>query len=402
MPERKLPSWIAGFIEFTKGMRSPDILRRWAAIATVAGAMERKVWLRSQGENIYPNLYVFLVGPPGSGKTRALMACWHLWNTLDSHHIAEISLTKPALIDRLSASTRTIHAGDIAPFNALLIAAPELGALLPAYDADFMNTLTHLYDGHLYTERRRTAKTEFEPIARPNINLVACTTPGFLVSSLPAGAWNEGFLSRVCVAYSGDTEVKPFDLREKNTYSPEELRSALIHDLRKIGDRVGKIGWTERAMDLAEAFNMKDFDLPQLPKPTHPRLMHYNTRRPVHFLKLCMICAIDRGANVIDTPDVNTAVDFMLELESSAPDVFTAMASGGDAQVISDCVHWVLTENVRLLDAGVPMSRVHEYLATRAPATHVVRIFDVMERSKMISTFATTGGMVVKARSVKP
>ena len=404
MPDRKLASWIAGFLEYTEGIQSPIIHRRWAAVTTVAGAMERKVWLRSQGENIYPNVYVFLVGPPGTGKTRALMACWRLWNTLEGYHVAEISLTKAALIDRLAAAKRTIYTGPIEDYNALLIAAPELGALLPTYDSDFMNTLTHLYDGHLYTERRRSAKEEFAPILRPNINLAACTTPGFLTSAMPASAWNEGFLSRVCIAYSGEISVKPFDLGETATHSDVPLHDALVHDLHKISERVGKVGWTERAIRLAEDYNKREFDLwteqgiPLLPKPTHPRLMHYTTRRPVHFLTLCMICAVDRGAENIDVLDVMSALDLMLELEKAMPDVFTAMTSGGDSQVITDTLHWVMTENVRAKDEGVPMHLVHEYLAVRAPATHVTRIFELMVKAKMIRVIEVPGGYVVKTK----
>jgi hypothetical protein len=405
MPDRQLASWIAGFLDYTEGMQSPIIHRRWAALATVAGVMERKVWLRSQGENIYPNVYVFLVGPPGTGKTRALMASWRLWNTLEGYHVAEISLTKAALIDRLSQAKRSIHTEGIKDYHSLLVAVPELGALLPAYDSDFMNTLTHLYDGHLYTERRRSAKQEFEPIENPNICLIACTTPGFLISALPASAWNEGFLSRVCIAYSGEVAIKEFDLgEEKSVAGDAQLRSALIHDLRKISERTGKMGWTARAIEMAEDYNKREFDIstehgiPILPKPTHPRLMHYNTRRPVHFLKLCLICAVDRGAPVIDIPDVVSAVDFMVEVEKAMPDVFTAMSSGGDAQVITDCLYWVMTENVRAKDEGVPMHLVHEYLASRAPATHVQRIFELMVKAKMIRVIEVSGGYIIKTR----
>ena len=405
MPDRQLASWMAGFLEYTEGIQSPLIHRRWAAIATVAGAMERKVWLRSQGENIYPNVYIFLVGPPGTGKTRALMACWRLWNTLEGYHVAEISLTKAALIDRLSEATRQIYVGGIEDYNSLLIAAPELGALLPSYDSDFMNTLTHLYDGHLYTERRRSSKQDFQPILNPNVNLVACTTPGFLTSAMPASAWNEGFLSRVCIAYSGEVEIKEFDLAEANSHHGNaRLRDALIHDLRKISERSGKIGWTERAIALAEDYNRREFDIVTdqgaalLPKPTHPRLMHYNTRRPVHFLKLCMICAIDRGTEHIDLPDVQSAIDLMIEVEKAMPDVFTAMSSGGDAQVITDCIYWVMTENIRAKDEGVPMHLVHEWLSSRAPATHVQRIFELMVKAKMIRVLEIPGGYVVKTK----
>jgi len=410
MPQRhQLASWIDGFTDYTNGIMSPLLHRKWAAIVTIAGALERKVWLRSQGEDIFPNLYVFLTGPPGSGKTRALMQCWYLWRELEGCNVAEISLTKAALIDSLSEGFRNSGAwGELPGFNSLLIAAPELGALLPVYDAAFMNTLTHLYDGHVYTERRRTIKEEFVPIERPNINLIACTTPSFLNSSLPANAWNEGFLSRVCIAYSGEIISKPFNLGDaEDPPIRSRLRTALVHDLKLINQRVGRLAWTAEAIKAAESFNDQGFDLKTdddvavLPKPSHPRLLHYTTRRPVHFLKLCMICAADHCAAVIDMPEVMGAIDLMVELEHSMPDIFTAMASGGDHQVMTDCAHWVMTETVRSFREGVPMPLVFEYLATRAPATHAFRIFDAMVRADMIRTVAIPGGHLIKARADK-
>lgn len=401
-PGRQLPSWIAGFLQHTDSIQSPEIHRKWAAITAVAGALERKVWVVSQGKFVYPNIYCFLVGPPGTGKTRALMECWDLWNCLTEHNIAEISLTKAALIDRLAASERVMHRDNMENFHSLLIASPELGALLPSYDSDFMNTLTHLYDGYPYTEKRRSAKTEFEPIARPNINLVACTTPGFLVSSLPASAWNEGFLSRVCIAYSGEIVTKKLDLLNEAPRVDSGLERALKHDLQEIAKQVGKMEWTRPAANLVEKYNDQKFDLENLPEPKHPRLMHYNTRRPVHFLKLCMVFAADRGARTIDLPDVESALGALHDLEVTMPEVFLGMSSGGDAQVISDCHHWVATESVTkyaLEGAGVPAHLVHEFLMTRAPATHVHRIFEVMTSSGMLTTHSIPGGYIVKARS---
>lgn len=411
MPKPILDSWIEGFQRYTSTIMSPLIHRTWAAIVTVAGALERKVWLRSQGENIYPNMYVFLTGPPGSGKTRALMKCWELWRELPECKVAEISLTKAALIDTLQESRRVLTGFPEEDFNSLLIASPELGALLPAYDSAFMNTLTHLYDGHIYTERRRTIKEEFKPIEKPNLNLIACTTPSFLASSLPDGAWNEGFLARVCIAYSGEIRYNAFHLDDEGL--PEEqnaLRAALIHDLQLINQRMGKIAWTAPAIEAATAFHKQqygiheangyaDIEFPAI--PSHPRLMHYTTRRPVHFLKLCMICACDRGAEYIDLRDVRYAIDLLRMLEDSMPDVFTAMASGGDQAVINDCTHWVMTENVHNDYEGVPMTMVREFLGARIPATHVERVVELMQRSGALITSYLDGVQVGKTKACK-
>lgn len=60
--------WIGAYCAHTEGLPSPEIFRLWSAISCVAGALERRVWLRARQKDTYPNLFVLLVGPPGSGK----------------------------------------------------------------------------------------------------------------------------------------------------------------------------------------------------------------------------------------------------------------------------------------------------------------------------------------------
>ena len=55
-------------MEFTEDAMSPELFRRWGAIALVAGAMERRVWTRTKAGEVFPNLYTLLVAPPGVGK----------------------------------------------------------------------------------------------------------------------------------------------------------------------------------------------------------------------------------------------------------------------------------------------------------------------------------------------
>ena len=66
---RKLQSWTDAFFQYTEKIGSPPLFRRWCGIFTVAAALERKVWTVNNKGRLYPNLYMFLVGPPGTGKT---------------------------------------------------------------------------------------------------------------------------------------------------------------------------------------------------------------------------------------------------------------------------------------------------------------------------------------------
>ena len=67
MAKRRLSNWIDSFDKFTSGMPSPDIFRKWGAIAAIGGALERKTWVTTNVGTLYPNLYTVIVAPAGVG-----------------------------------------------------------------------------------------------------------------------------------------------------------------------------------------------------------------------------------------------------------------------------------------------------------------------------------------------
>jgi hypothetical protein len=180
---RQSTCWIESFLEVTKDLPSPKLFRKWAAIATVAGALERKVWIRSSRMILYPNLYT-LVGPPAVGKTVSISQTEALWRATNELHVAPNSITKSGLVDALAAAERKIVRMDKNPpfyeFHSLLIPSREFGVLVPQYEQDFMNHLNDLYDcGPVFEERRRSIKDNAK-IINPQINLLGGTTPSFL------------------------------------------------------------------------------------------------------------------------------------------------------------------------------------------------------------------------------
>jgi hypothetical protein len=390
---RKLPSWIAAFEEYCDGLSSPPTFKRWAALSCLAGALERKLWVRTLGSDLHPNLYVCFVAPPGIGKTVAISQTEHLWRGLTGHHVAPTSITKAALIDALNDATRRIvRQAEIPPFvefNSLLIIAGELGVLIPGYDNDFMNTLTAIYDGHPYAERRRSKDLKFG-IPAPQLNLLGATTPSYLNAVMPEGAWDQGFLSRTLLIYSGDRIIRNlFDERDNN----EALYKELLSDLKIIGDYFGKCSFSPDAASAIGNWHIAGGP----PVPDHPKLAHYLTRRTAHALKLCMVAAVSRiDFNfTIERDDVDSAITWLLEAEESMPDIFRAMQSGGDSAAIDECWHMVWQTHTRE-KKPVSEARIIAFLRTRVPSHSVEKILQIMIRSEMLIQDVSGGQLAYK------
>ena len=199
-------------MEYTATKGSVPIFCLWAAIGTVAAALERKVWTTNNKGPLHPNLYTLLIGPPGGGKSQALTEAYDLFSTLEAHHLASSNVSRASLVDNLREAERVIvmpgHNPPNMSFNSLFILADELAVLMPAYDHEFLGVLNQLYIGGAYSERKRTRDLKFT-IPNPQFNILAGTQPGFLSDFLPEAAWNQGFLSRTILIYNGMQVLTP-------------------------------------------------------------------------------------------------------------------------------------------------------------------------------------------------
>ena len=108
--ERRQENWIDSFIRFTEILHSPKIFRHWTALSLISMVMERKVWARTKGANLYPNLYVILTAPPGIGKSFVLSLAERMLRAVPHIHVAPSSLTTASMIDTLVLSKRQLTA----------------------------------------------------------------------------------------------------------------------------------------------------------------------------------------------------------------------------------------------------------------------------------------------------
>lgn len=390
---RKLKSFVDGFMKYTEGRGSPALFRKWTAIFIVAAALERKCWITTTKGVLYPNNYIILVGPAGVGKSLCTRLAYDLLDGLSTPEtqffIAPTSVTKASLIDRLDEASRRIvrpmEDPSVIQFNSLQIVANEFGVFLPSWEAEFMNTLTDLWDCGRYAESRRTSGTKLN-IPNTQLNLLSATTPAQLINLLPEGAWEQGFMSRVLMVYSGETIFTDlFAELDEN----DELYSCLEYDLREIYNLYGEFTVTIEAQNALNEWGKAGGP----PIPEHPKLATYRQRRVAHLLKLCMVSAASCSNDlIIDLDNFTEALDWLVELEAAMPDIFKSLKLGGSARAIEECWHFIYDRYMRKNKKPVPADLVIRFLQERVPIHNVDQILDIMERAKLIEKQFVNGG----------
>jgi hypothetical protein len=370
--KRKLESWIARFIEQTGALESPELFRKWTAIATIAAVLEQKVFLMTTSP-VYPNLYTFLVAPPGGGKSRAIDLARDLITALPDPFIAPTSVNAASIIDHIKECKRVLLDLPNPPieYNSMSILVGEFGTFMSQYDDDLMAILTEFYNVRPYSQRRRGNQLHI-PIDRPQLNMLIGTTPSNLMKFMPENAWGQGFASRILFIYPPDGKDIVDD------FAPRQLTitTDLIHDLGVINTIGGQFSVSDHYRNDVNQWRESDENIP--PKPTHPRLLHYNSRRKEHLYRLSMVSAIDRGnATILDHEDFVRALGWLIEAEQFMPKIFEAGASP-DSQVMDEV--FVLIKKAGTMGEG----QLIRYIRQRVPAYAVTKIVEVMVQAGMI------------------
>ena len=383
---RKLTSWIESFVKHTDNLESAEVFRKWTAISVIAAALEQKVWM-STSDKLYPNLYTILVGHPGVGKTRTIMSGRKFLAELSDFFIAPTSMKMASLVDALLASKRTlIRLQSKEPpleFHSMTLVMDEWTAFMHAWDDELVGGLTTFYDvGVPYEQHRRTRDVRIK-IPRPQLSILAGTTPGNLTKFMPEAAWYQGFASRLILIFSDERSIGD-DFAGPSRGLPPDM----VHDLKAIASLQGEFKITEEFRALVTAWREAGED----PKPSHPKLLHYNTRRRAHIYKLAMVAAIDSGNSLVLTGDCfTTALRWLGEAEMAMPAIFEEGIIAADARSMDEIEDWI-----RRQGKPVPDYQIMHFMTKQVAHYAVVKMFELMAqtgRIKQVGMLAEKWGL---------
>jgi hypothetical protein len=366
--------FIDSFLAYTDQVPSPYIFRLWAGIAGVAGALERRVWVRALPQPTFANLYVLLVASPGIGKG-VIDEITHVWKRAKKLHLAPDSVTSASLLDALLDARRLIVKDGVPEFeyHSLIVPSEEFGVLVPAHDLEFLSRLNRIFTNPEELRVRRKYIKEEIRIVQPQLTILAGTQPGYLASLLPEEAWSMGFTQRILFIHASKGEHKTLFAHEER--SAESIGACM----RQLADMKGEVRFAPvAAKRIGEWHNAGG-----PPRPSHVRLTHYLNRRTQFMLKLMLVSCASRldGGEVIEF-DYERALTWLLAAEHHMPDVFLEMAGKSDANVLSDLSYWGWTVYTRT-KSPIHESRIHAFLSTRVPSEKVPHIFALAIRSAL-------------------
>ena len=354
MSSRACQDWLDAYTTFTNNSEPPYLYRLWVGISILAACMKRKCVLRWGTLDLYPNMYIVLVGPSGKcRKGTAMSPGMRLLREMGIKVAAE-SITREALIRELKQSNDTtidIKTGDMALHASLTIYSQELTVFLGYNNQALMADLTDWYDCRdSWTYRTKNMGTD--EITGVWVNLIGATTPDLLQTTLPRDAIGGGLTSRIIFVYEnrkGRIVATPFLSKEER-----DLEKLISADLQQVCALSGDFAVTEDFIDAyipwytAYSSGSPPFD--------DYRFSGYFERRPMHLLKLSMICCTSRtNDRLISKADFDRALYIIESTEHKMPYTFSGVGRSSSAEGLTRVMAYLAVVN--RIEFGVLLGR---------------------------------------------
>ena len=322
-------SWLSAYVAHERNSESPPAFHYWTAVATVAGALRRRVWIDQRRFQWTTNMYIVLVAPPGvAAKSTTMRVGLNLLTQVEGIRLGPQSMTWQALFDAFMQAQETMEIGtDLYPMSCLTIGIGELGTFMDPKNRECMDMITALWDGQKEPLKRRTRKDGDLSIINPWLNFIACTTPAWLKENFPEVQVGAGLTSRIIFVY-GSQKAKfvayPAMQVEHQDYQDEEL--ALLHDLRHISELQGEYTLTPEALTWGEKWYKHHFNGGKPKHLTSGRFDGYLARKQTHIHKLAMVLAASSRDDLsITETDLREAEAQVSALERDMVKVFDSI-----------------------------------------------------------------------------
>lgn len=330
---RELPDWLSEFMQSAEWGEAPPYFYFWVGVATIAAALQRRVWLPMGTFTWYPNLYTVLVAPPGIiQKSSTSDLGMRLLRQIPGVSQGPSTLTWQSLYD---AFQEVGHEFEVSPTEVqtqfpLYINSSELGITLKMQDTEMIDQLVHMWDG--YELRKRTRQDGELVIPTPSLNIIACTTPSWIAENVPPYLIGGGLTSRMLFVYGEHKER--YVAYPQRHIPPDYLarQGRLVRDLERIHNLVGPYSLTEEAYIWGEK-SYTDFLKSEAPKLDQTLIGGYIARKQTLVHKIAMILTASQGNEMIITrATLERATTLISQLEENMPKVYNRIGMSHDSQ----------------------------------------------------------------------
>lgn len=340
---RNHPDFIRAYTDvLTPKGEAPERFHFWTSVATIGGALRRRVFIDEGHYRYYPNFYIVLVGPPGLiKKSTTINVGSALLRETPNVIIGADCSTWQSFVEEVAQAQDMFAEGDRAAdildqeFTvtcALTLTISEFGTFFDPDDRQMVNVLTELFDAKVGAAFRKRTKTQGEDnLMNPFVNILTGTTPDWIKDNFKGkfGGW--GLSSRMIFLHC--------DEKERHVAFPHKLwRGQYAETMHTFRDDLIEISQLQGTMQIAPAAELfyeqwyEEHGIRQTALNRHahhdPWLAYYLARKADHILKLALVLSVSRSSSLeISLEDLQESVRRCDEIEIELSKVFASKSA---------------------------------------------------------------------------
>jgi len=335
---RHLSDWLEYYLKFTQNSEPPRLYHLWTGISCITSCLQRKCWLNWGYENLYPNFYIVLVGPPGGRKGTAMKYGKGLLRELKVQLSSDSLGSIQTLYKELMESTGTYRTEDgvILEHRSLSVWSEEFQVFLHNSDQRLIPNLTDLFDSP-DVWRYSTLKRGLEDLSKCWLNILGAITPSLLQGNLNREVAGGGLISRMIfvVGYGKRKKVPVTFLSQEE----EQLRDHLLADLEQIKQLAGPFRPTAKFIEEYSKWYMSNESTAGVGSE---KFVGYNERRATHLRKLCMVMSASKSDDmVLKKEHLDRALYILRHTEREMPNAFYGLGKGAHAQTLAEMLTFI-------------------------------------------------------------
>ncbi len=314
MSQRSLDNWIKAYLRYTLNTEAPQSFHYWTAVATIAGALQRKVYMDMGAFDWVPNFYIVLVGPAGFvTKSTTLRLGESLLRQVGKRiRFGSNSGSWQAMAEEIAASAQMSMTGGFKTCSISYFIS-ELGTFLDPNNREQIDFFVDSWDAQRSSFTRSTKSSGQIKIECPCVNILSGTTPTWIKENFNATMIGGGFVSRLIFVHG---KVKSRYIAYPGLHSQvkhnESLREQLIHDLVRINNLEGEMRLTQDAIEWGEHWYKTHYT--EKRQFSGERFDGFYARKQTHLHKLAMILSVAENNSMEVTRNHLMAANEMLLL----------------------------------------------------------------------------------------
>lgn len=315
-------SFLSNFMTWNDGTEVPETYYFWSGISALASIVNGQVWINMGRFQIFPNMYIVLLGPPANGKTSALRRAERIVRAMGDITLSAQSETAEGLVRFMRdkcVKQLDLSDGTVA-FTPISLYLSELSNFFGRDPAGMIDLLTGIWDCGGDVFHRRTKGQGEDELPRPNVNLIAGTTQDWITTYLKTDIVGGGFTRRVVFVpepMTDDTKRVPWP---EDTPDMLRARDSCINYGLILRSVKGEFQYAPGAKSFYEHWYHTR------PIPREPDVRGYHKSKPALMLKVAMLVALsEKPERVLTKEHIEIALELLHKTENNLGRIFQAI-----------------------------------------------------------------------------